>query len=174
MASLQLSERVIDAAIAKLRGGMAARVAAINAEFNDAVTITPPLEQDFYPFGVAPLPRSPAVVVTDGGSPEGPGFTEEGPHSFEYTAMLLVVVYDEDSDRERLGRKLLRQTRAAIETLWDDAPAERLEIVVNGVLNQPYIRPDRELPGRVFQPDDESSFWRATRVAVFTVTKSEN
>lgn len=174
MATLQLSERVIDAAIAKLKAGMAARVTAINAEFADSYAITVPGTNDFYPFGVDLLPRAPAVVVTDGGSPEGPGFHQEGPVSFEYQVLLAVLVWEEATDRETLGRKLLRQHRAVIETLHYDDPAAQLTVTVGATTNRPYIKPFRELPGDVFQPTGDESMWRASRITVFTVSKREN
>ena len=169
MGALRLGEYALDAAIAKLKVGMPARCAAINAEFSDEILVQPPSEDDYYLGGVTELPRAPAVIVTEGEAT----IEYEGTHSFMYSLSLVLFVVEQDSDRQRLARKLLRQQRAVIETLWDDPPQEALEhpLTNRRVLN---LRPDRILPGRVFEPEDEGAFWRASSVVVFTATQAEN
>lgn len=152
MAVLKLDEGVIDAAIAKLKLGMEARVAAINTEIADDVTITPPSADDYHAFGFGGLSRAPAIVVTP--RPTEGEAEAEGPHSFIYVCEFRVVIFDQDTDRQRLGRKLLRLGRAATACLWDDDPKEALD----GVFHIKFIRTD---PGPVFEPDDDSSFWRS-------------
>jgi hypothetical protein len=170
--SLSLSEPVLDAIIFKLKNGVAARIAAINAETTDNVTLGVPLDDDFYLGGAANIPggRTPAFIITDGGSAESGGFTEEGPHSLVLTLSVIVFMLDEDSDRQRLARRLLRLERAVIETLWDDPPLER--VIINDS-DQPYISPVRVQPGPVFNPEVEGEPYRQWRAVVFTVLKHE-
>jgi len=170
MASLQLEEYVIAAAKAKLEAGLAARVAAINAEHADDAQITTPT---VYEYGVSLEPSGPLVIVTDGGTPEGGTFTEEGAHSLVYEFQLVVTVKDDDADRDRLGRKLLRYERAVIETLWDDDPKEALTVTVAGNTNLPYIKPFRVVAGPTFNAQDSTSLLSSFRLVVFTVTKRE-
>jgi len=166
MPTLKLGEPVVDAIIAKLRLGMAGRVAAINASAADNVTIVPPSDSDYYPFGISQIPRAPAVVVTQ--MPTDGEHEAEGPHSFIWVADFAVFVLEEDSDRERLARKLQRQVRAAVETLWDDDPKESL---AGGVAFQlKFVRDD---PGPVAEPENDESFWRAWHVAYFRVWSDE-
>lgn len=170
---LILTEPVLDAAIAKLKAGMAARIGAINAATgDDDVQVGTPLEQDYYLGGVAAIPggRCPAIIVTDGGSGENGGFQEEGAHSLTYLLELVVFILDEDSDRGRLARKLLRLERAVIEVLWDDDPREFLVI---SDTDRPYITPQRIQPGPVFDPEREGQPYRQWRAVVFEVRKYE-
>lgn len=171
MADLQLSELIIDAAVTKLNAGLAARIATINTEKNDDVVLTTPT---VYPFGIAPPPPGPLVIVTDGGSPEGSQFAAEGPHSFAYDLQLVVLVKADDSNQASLSRRLLRYERAVIETLWDDAPREQLTVTVGAVTNRPYINPARVIPGPVFNAQNDESLLSSYRIAVFKVTKREN
>jgi len=165
MANLQLGEAALDGVIAKLRSGLPARVAAINSESPDDITITPPSESDIYFGGVTAIPRAPAFIVfqlpTDG-EHEG-----EGSHSFIWLADIGVAVVEEDFDRQRLARKLLRQVRAVAEVIWDDAPKERLQ---DGAFHIQFVRDD---PGPVQEPAAEESFWRAMHIAIFRVRSYE-
>ena len=161
MANLKLGEAAIDGVIAKLRNGIDARVAAINTNASDDITITPPSESDIYFGGVTAIPRAPALIVfqlpTDG------EHEAEGSHSFVWVADIGVAIVDEDYDRARVARKLLRQARAAIEVLWDDPPAEALQ---DGAFHLRFTRDD---PGPVQEPSSEGSFWRAMHIAIFQV-----
>lgn len=165
MATLKLGEPVIDAIIAKLKLGMPGRVAAINAAAADDVTVTPPSDDDYYPYGASLIPRCPAVIVSQ--MPTDGEHEAEGPHSFIWVADFVVVVVDEDSDRARLGRKLHRLVRAAVETLWDDEPKERL------AGSAFHIKFTRDNPGVVSEPDNTESTWRATHYAYFQIRQEE-
>jgi hypothetical protein len=173
-AQLQLSEPVIDAALLKLRTGMASRLQAINTQFADNMPLWIPSDSDFYFAGVADSAPIPLVVVTDGGTGDQGRFAEEGPHSLAIQLQLVVLVCDQDADRQRLARKLLRLERAVTEVLYDDEPKEQLVVTVDGVTNYPYIRPARLVPGPVFNPEDDSSMFRQWRIVVFDVLKYEN
>ena len=165
MAVLKLDEGVIDAAIAKLKAGMEGRVAAINTEIVDDVTITTPSPDDYHAFGFGILSRAPAIVVTP--RPTEGEAEAEGPHSFIYVCEFRVVIYDQDTDRQRLGRKLLRLSRAAVAVLWDDDPKEALPGSAHHIK---FIRTD---PGPVFEPDDDNSFWRSMFAAEFRAWQLE-
>lgn len=176
MATLQLSERVIDAAITKLKAGLAARITTINAEFADTITLGTPSSDDIYFAGVEAVPsgRTPAIIVTDGGTGDNGRFAEEGPHSLQVDLQLVVFMLDEDSLREHLARRLLRLERAVIETLWDDDPKEAIAVTVNAQTNLAFIHPARAVPGPVFNPEDDRSMLRQFRIVVFDVIKFEN
>lgn len=166
MATLTLGEAAIDAVIAKLAAGLEARVAAINASAGDGgLVITPVGRDDMYFGGVSALPRAPGLIVfqlpTDG------EHEAEGPHSFVWLADIGVAVVEEDFDRQRLARKLMRQTKAVVEVLWDDEPKESL---ADGLFHVKFVRDD---PGPVQEPASEDSFWRAMHVAIFRVRSHE-
>lgn len=163
MATLDLGEAVIDGVIAKLSAGMPARIAAINAETPDDWVLEPPAE--YYFGGVSEIPAAPAAIIfqlpTDG------EHEAEGPHSFVWIADIGVAIVEEDYDRQRLARKLLRQVKAVAEVLWDDEPREQLQ---DGAFHLKFVRDD---PGPVQEPTAEGSFWRAMHIAIFRVRSYE-
>jgi hypothetical protein len=163
--SLKLGEVIVDAAIAKLNTGLAARIAAINTEKNDSVTIVAPV--NIYPFGKPQglLADFPAYVVTVYG--ESPVYEKEGAHGFIYSEGLAVMVAEQDPDRERIGRKLLRHQRAIIETLWDDQPREQL---TNSAFT---LEPVKHIPGPTFEPTDERPVYEAYFIQVFIARQLE-
>jgi hypothetical protein len=163
-----LTEDVLDAAVVKLKAGLTARIAAINNDKLDGITLGTPLEQDFYLGGAANVPsgRTPAYIITDGGTGESGGFSEEGAHELRYNFQLVVFMLDEDLDRQRLARRLLRLERAVIETLWDDVPEEQL-VCANGT--HPHLWPARLQPGPVFNPETNGEPFRQWRACVFEV-----
>jgi hypothetical protein len=165
--ALSLTEPLIDAAIAKLRQNVPARIAAINGEYADAVVARPPQDGDYYFGGMSDLARAPAVIVTDGGTGDQDVTAEEGPHSLGASFDLLCFLVEEDTDRQRLARRLLRLERAVIESLWDSDPREQLVVVRQGVERRVYIRPVRLVPGPVFEPAQGSSMYRQWRAVVF-------
>jgi hypothetical protein len=170
---LRLTEYVLDAVIAKLKTGMTARIATINNDSgNVQAVVGTPLDQDFYLGGASSIPsgRYPAIIVTDGGGNEGATFEEEGPHHLNLMLEVVVFILDEDSDRQRLARKLLRLEKAVVEVLWDDEPKERI-IITND--DQPYLRPARIQPGPVFNPEQDGEPYRQWRAVVFAVHKYE-
>jgi hypothetical protein len=165
--ALRLGETIIDAAIAKLVNGAAARCAAVNAEKNDQITIEAPAQGDIIPFGspAGPLQKAPAYVVTTFG--ESPVYQAEGPHGFVYGEQLAVMILEEDPDRQRVGRKLLRQQRAVVETLWDDPPREALD-------GSAYtLQPVRHVPGPTFEPTSDTSAWRSYLIQIFVAQQME-
>lgn len=163
-----LTEDCLDAIVTKLKAGLAARIGAINTEKADGILVGTPLENDFYLGGAANIPsgRTPAYVVTDGGSAEQGGFSEEGAHGLNYNFMVIVLMFDEAVDRQVLARRLLRLERAVIETIWDDDPAEQL-VLPSG--RQPHIWPSRIQPGQLFNPEEEGQPFRSWRAVVFEV-----
>lgn len=166
MATLKLAEPVIDAMIAKLRAGMDARIQQINASAgDDQATINAPGAGDYYFGGTSDISQAPAVIVfqlpTDG------EHEAEGPHSFVWVAEIGVALVEQDHDRQRLARKLLRLNRAAVETLWDDEPRERL---AGSAFQIKFVRDD---PGPVQEPAADTSVWRAMHLAIFRVWQSE-
>ncbi len=163
MAQVKGGETIVDAVIDKLKLGMEARVQQINAQVNDGILISPPGDDDYYRWGQDLITRTPAIIVTEGEGEYG----EEGPHSFILTDEIPVYILDEDTDRNRLGAKLIRLQRAVIETIWDDQPREAL---TNAAFR---IFPSRHIPGRVFEPDEDHSMWRAYRIVVFTAQRAE-
>lgn len=164
MATLKLSETIVDAAIAKLNAGIATRIAEINTEKNDGVTVEAP--RDIFPFGTpGPIGQAPAYVVTPFG--ESPVYQGDGPHGFIFGDQLAVLILEEDHDRERVGRKLLRQQRAVIECLWDDAPREAL--TGSAYLLQPH----RHILGQTFEPTHDVSAWRSYLIQIFVAQQQE-
>lgn len=165
--ALRLAEAIVDAAIAKLVSGAAARCAAINQEKNDGVTVEAPAQADIIPFGspAGPIQKAPCYVVTTFG--ESPLYAGDGPHGFEYVENLAVMIVEEDPDRQRVGRKLLRQQRAVIETLWDDPPREALD-------GSAYtLQPARHIPGPTFEPTADTSAWRSYLIQIFVARQQE-
>lgn len=180
MASLQLTELLIEAALHKLKQGLPARIATINAEAGPAsahteVTISVPSDDDYYPFGSDQIPRCPAIVVTEGS--DGAEFTGEGPHSLSVQQQIHVAVIDEDPQRQRLGYKLLRLRRAVIETMWDDDPKEQLPNPEGGAAAAYHLQVERVIPGRVFDVrDDETaaSLYRQMSHVLFRAWRVED
>lgn len=161
--SLPLTEQIIDGVIAKLQAGLAARVATINAADTAGVTIAAPDRFYVGGFDDGIAPPSPAIVVMDAPSE----YAEEGPHSFILRAEIMVGVYDLDTGRQQLARKLLRQARAVIETIWDDAPQESLFVAGSSTVKAAHrIFPVRNVPGPVFDPNTESQ-WSGLYGVVF-------
>lgn len=165
--TLKLGEAIVDAAIAKLVNGAAARCAAVNTEKNDSIVIEAPAQADIIPFGspAGPLQKAPCYVVTTFG--ESPVYQSEGPHGFFYGEQVAVMILEEDPDRQRVGRKLLRQQRAVIETLWDDPPREALEGSAF------MLKPFRHLPGPTFEPTNDVSAYRSYLIQIFLATQLE-
>lgn len=173
MATLGLTEFVLDAFMVKLKAGLTSRIAAVNAGTgDDDVQLGTPLMEDYYLGGVAAIPsgRCPAIIVTDGGTGDGGGFTQEGPHGLIYTLEVIVFFLDEDSDRQRLARKLLRLERAIIETMWDDEPKEYV-VAADG--HHVKLAPLSIQPGPVFDPREEGQPYRQWRSITFDAEKFE-
>lgn len=165
MATLGLGEPVIDAIIAKLQAGYAARVATINAADTLGITLTVPGTADYYVGGSTTIPRAPAIIVAQ--APTDGEHEAEGAHSFVWVADFLVAVIDEDYDRQKLARRLMRHARAVAEVLWDDAPREAL---TNAAHHLQFVRDD---PGPVQDPADSDSKWRQMHLLMFRASRTE-
>lgn len=173
MASVKGGEVLVDALVAKLKNGLGARIDTINSEYNDGIDLLTPTAGDYYTSGLSSIPRAPAVIVAEGPMQLNPDL--ESPHSFITDTALGVYVLDQDTDRQRLGKRLQRLARAVIETAWDDAPLEQL-VAVNGP------RPNQVCayrlmvqgtqPGRVFDPETDDS-WRGFYLVTFRATQIE-
>jgi hypothetical protein len=177
MATLQLTELLVDATVAKLRNGLAARVAAINAEKGPPsghtdIAIDAPGADDIIAFGSDTIHRYPTIVVTQGR--DGIDFSDgEGPHSLGISDQILVGVMEADQQRQRLGYKLLRQVRAVTEVLWDDEPGEALAHPFEGGFAAYHIRLESMRPGPVYGHDTETSMWKDTYEIVFRAERVE-
>jgi hypothetical protein len=106
----------------------------------------------------------PAIVVTELPTPE---WEAESANSFVSVSEIAVCVYEQDVDRARLGRKLLRQCRALTEVIWDDPPKSSLDGSAF------HIRPTRTVPGPVFNAENDDSVWRAYRMVIFRARQFE-
>jgi hypothetical protein len=148
MTEFRLGEVYCALVKAKLQAGMPAHVAAINAEATDGLVIDTPSDEDYFTSGIGKLPHFPAVIVVEGPS----NFSAEGPESLMADALIGVYIYERDSDRQVLGYRLQRLARAVVETICLDDPQYRLDD------NAFRIFPQRTIPGRVFEPDQQDSF----------------
>lgn len=169
MTSIQGPEVLVDACIAKLKAGLAERVAQINAEATDNIVVETTQDADFYTALIDLLPHAPSIIVWAGPAQ----YIEEGQHSFIVTYELCVYVLEEDLDRQILGRKLQRQARAITECLWDDAPKEQAgTATANG---QPAVwrcRPSRTVPSPLFSGEEPDS-WRGYYLVIFQASMFE-
>lgn len=177
MATIQGTELLIEATVAKLRNGLEARVAAINAQKGlsvdqDDITIVAARPEDVLPFGGDTIHRWPTIVVTQGR--EGiDQFTIEGPHSLGIRDQILIGIMETDANRQRLGYKLLRQARAVAEVLWDDEPKERLLNPHDGTEAAFAIQFETFRPGPAFGHDDERSLWKDTYEIILRASRVE-
>jgi hypothetical protein len=161
--SLRLGEQIVEAVKAKLQANMASKIAAINIDSAIPTLPSPLLEPTaYYTSGLESIPAAPAVIIA-----EGPAqFAEEGPHTLVETTEIGVWVLEADPDRQILGKRLQRQTRAVIESLYDSPPLEQLNV------NAYRIFPTRTQPGRVFEPD-QADAWRGFYLTIFAVEQIE-
>jgi hypothetical protein len=168
MTSLHGPEPLIDALLAKLQGGLAERLAQINAEATDNIVLSTPQAADYYIAPIDQLPVAPAIIAAAGPAQ----WAEEGAHAFITSYDVTIYVLEEDPDRQVLARKLQRQVRAIIETVWDDEPREALANPDGGQSLVFRIRPRTTVPGRVFEPDSGDS-WRAFYLVIFQASMFE-
>lgn len=148
MASFKLGEVIVDAIVAKLRANLAGRVEAVNLEKSDGLTIQAPGDLDYYTSGVTSLPAAPAVIVAEAPST----FRREGGGGLISHTDVNVWILDQDVDRQSLGRRLQRLSRAVIECLFLDEPAQAL----TGSAFTLY--PLGTTPGKVFEPQSSDEF----------------
>lgn len=164
--SLRLGEYAVELVKAKLQVNMPSRIAAINADASlpviDPLLATPD-NSSYYTSGLQAIPVTPAVIIA-----EGPAqFMEEGPHTLVLDPLEIGVwVLESDPDRQVLGKRLQRQTRAVIESLWDSQPLEQLDSKAFRIM------PMRTQPGRTFDPDTNDN-WRGFYLTIFRVQQIE-
>lgn len=165
------AEVIVAAMKAKLQTEMPTRIAAINTEKNDDVTVTVPSNDRYFTAALRTIaPGGPAVLIMDGPMTLERG--GEGPHSLLTVTTVAVWVMDEDSDEDRLGRRLQRLARAATESLWDGAPQEALANTDGSQLAY-NLRPHSTVPGRPFEPDHGGANLREFYLSIFSVTRLE-
>ena len=163
MTSLKLTEAIATAMIAKLREGMPARIAQINDQFGDEVVMRPPDDDHYFDGRMKNLAKTPAIFVM-----EGPTiFNQEGSHSFLTSTEMRVYVFESDQNGILLARRLRRQTRAMIETLWDDPPLARLEGSAYSLV------PRRTSPGVALTNPESPDAWQSFNVTVFRAEQEE-
>jgi hypothetical protein len=162
--SLRLGEYAVEQVKAKLQANMPSRVAAINAD-----ATLPPIDpllavpSDYYTSGFESIPATPAIIIAEGPA----NFAEEGSHTLLLDPLEVGVwVLESDPDRQVLGKRLQRQTRAVIESLWDSVPQEQLSPIAFRIF------PLRTQPGRVFEPDQVDA-WRGFYLTIFNVQQIE-
>lgn len=160
--AMKLGEPLVEAMVEKLKLGMPARISQINAELTDMV-MAAPADGSYFTGRVLDFPLTPAVFVM-----EGPArFAPEGAHGLRTEFDILVYVGESDQNGQLLARRLQRQVRAVIETLWDDEPREAL---AGSAYN---LHPIRTTPGTVFEPSSTDTSWRAFYVVVFRAEQLE-
>jgi hypothetical protein len=164
MADLLLAEDLLDGMILKLRAGMPARVARINDQKDDGLVLVPPKDEMYFDGRMPNLPETPAIFVMEGPTT----FKKEGSHSFLNGTDVVVYVFESDQNGLLLARRLRRQVRAVIETLWDDVPLERL----NG--NTYHLTPRRTIPGGSLTDPKSPDEWRGFTAIVFRAEQTEN
>jgi hypothetical protein len=169
---LKLGENITEGVTAKLKAGWAARAAVVNSDWADDVVIAAPDPTLFFGGRVQNLPACPACFVMEGQTT----FQGEGATYLLSSTEVLVYVFDEDYDGPRLAKRLQRQVRAVIETVYADAPAKQV-VSVGPFASDPsnaifQITPVRTIPGTVFQPEAGDQ-WRAFYVVVFKAQQDE-
>jgi len=156
-----LTEVAVDDVIAKLKEYMPVRTTMINAEKADEIQIVAPDEINYFGGREADFPTTPAIFVMEGPS----RFKQEGPRGLMSEMQVLVYVYDSDQSGQLLRRRLQRQARAVIESLFIEEPRER---TANGF----NLTPMKTIPGSVFKPEQQHE-WRGFYVVVFKIEQLE-
>lgn len=168
--ALRLEEVAIDAIIAKLQAGWGDRIGQINAEKNDGIVCLGPDASSFYPGKMREVPIWPACFVL----PAPTKFNEQGAHSMTTKQQINVWVCENGESGPILARKLLRQVRAVIECLYDDAPQEAAFVAGSSTKIGPYrLFPKETRPGAVFQQPQGDQPWKGSTMVVFTAEQEE-
>lgn len=164
-------EVIVDALIAKLQAGWQGRCTTINLQYGDDLPIYPPPGAgDYYKGRAREIMSLPSCFVLAGPAQ----FREQGSHSMVSVYQINIHVVEQESNGSRLASKLLRQSRAVIECLYDDAPQEAAYIAGQSAILGPYrVFPLRTIPGPVFRPDDMIDAWRGTTQIVFQAEQEE-
>jgi len=162
--SLRLGEYAVEQIKAKLQANMPSRIAAINTDAT--LPLIDPLLSDqhsYYTSGLQSIPATPALIIAEGPA----SFAEEGSHTLKLDPIEIGVwILESDPDRQVLGKRLQRQARAVIESLWDSPPQESLD-------SKAYrIFPTRTQPGRTFDVDQNDNY-RGFYLTLFNVEQIE-
>lgn len=174
MTALKLAEPLVEAVKTKLQKEMPARIAAIN-EDTTIPPLTPPLgtadDTGYYTSGLTvDPPRQPFYVIAEG--PMELGDTGEGAHSLVTATEIRVFIQEADPNREQLGKRLTRQARAVLESVWDSDPKEALAKADGSPLAYRIV-PLRTEPGPVYDPDKPGSLFRAWYLVTFLAEQIE-
>lgn len=163
-------EVIVDALIAKLRAGWTTRAGQISAQYSDDLAIVAPADGDYFKGRSRDIFGIPSCFVLAGPAT----FKKDGPHGLVSVYQINIFIVEQESTGPRVASKLLRQSRAVIECLYDDDPQEAAYIADQSVLMGPYrVMPQRTIPGPVFRPDDVADTWRGTTQIVFSAEQEE-
>lgn len=111
--SIGLAEAAVDQVLDYLEANLATHIAAVNAQYGDAITITTP-----HTFETAELEEgfeSPALMVVADESVRADVVNEQV--VFATRQALTIIVADEDQDRQTLRRRLYRHVLAVVNCL---------------------------------------------------------
>lgn len=156
------TDALVEAFVWKLRQGMPDRVQKINQQSQDDCVLAAPDEALYFTGRVRELPQTPAIFVMEGRTQ----YREEGSHGLNSVVEVFVHILESDQDGPRLNRRLRRQKKAVIETLWDDEPREKLIHPHTGQTVAHHLKPVRTLPGPTTEPAGVDG-WRSFYVVVF-------
>lgn len=169
MGVLRLDEVAVQAIVAKLQANWQARINAINAEKADRIVCAAPNPASFFVGRMQQLAIWPAVFVLAGQS----AFREQGAHSMTTAIEINLWVVEQGQTGPELAQRLMRQSRCAIEILYDDDPQEAAYVAGSSTVKGPYrIFPKKTMPGMVFQPSGADG-WRGSYLIVFTAEQEE-
>lgn len=165
------SEVLVDAVVLKLQANMPTRITEINVEKADDVTVATPDNGRYFTAAKRLIPPpGPAILVMDG--PMNIERGGDGPHSLITNTIIGVWAMDEDSDEQRLAKRLERLSRAIIESLWDGSPMEALAKTDGSQLAYS-LRPNNTIPGHAFEPDHGGPNLREFYLTLFSVKRLE-
>lgn len=162
-----LDEIAVRSIIGKLQAGWQNRANEINGAYADQIQISPPATESFFMGRMKPT-NYPACFVLPGPAV----FHEEGAHSMLTTFPIYVWVCDRDINGQQLAIRLMRQTRAIIEVLYDDPPQEAAYMPGTSIFGPYHIFPQKTTPGAVFQPSGQDS-WVGSYMTTFTAEQEE-
>lgn len=168
--SLNLSDTLVDAVVAKLTAEMPARVATIRSESAAASEdaswlISPPAQ--IVPDGINEVAVTPTLVVMEGRTSK---IEWSSIHEFIPWTQIHVVIFEEAIDRGVLARKLRRQARAVIESIWDSAPQQQLDSPAAPGTRIKMVSFD---PGPAGRATQGNLGWRGTYVVTFLAQQLE-
>jgi len=126
--TLELLEGALDALYQYLSAGMDSKVAALNARYNDTITLES--IKKWYP-GALPFnyPETPSIAIS--GVKLSPG-SQQSPGLFESNNVFNIVVMVGDAEPEVRFRKLCRYALGIVELLLPDDVVEGYEVFFEG------------------------------------------